>query len=85
MSEQDTFILSPMNKTVFGVLELPTLLQPEDYGLDITKRELLSAFYDKNYVSNKDINTTRKEIFKSSSNINKKVSKKVSVQKGVRS
>ena len=63
------FILSPMNKTVFGVLELPTLLQPEDYGLDITKRELLSAFYDKNYVSNKDINTTRKEIFKSSSNI----------------
>lgn len=63
------FIVSPENKAVLGVNETPTFNKPEDYGLDITRRELVSAFYDNNQISDKDVIATRNEIFKSSLNI----------------
>ncbi len=63
------FIVTPANKSLVGVYETPTFNKPEDYGLNITRRELVSAFYDPTYIGNKDVVATRKEIFKSSSNI----------------
>jgi len=63
------FIVTPENKGLVGVYETPTFNKPEDYGLNITRRELISAFYDPTYIDNKDVIATRKEIFKSSTNI----------------
>ncbi len=63
------FIVTLENKGLVGVYETPTFNKPEDYGLNITRRKLVSAFYDPTYIGNKDVIATRKEIFKSSSNI----------------
>lgn len=63
------FVLSPKNKVLFGVYETPTMYLPKDFGLNITRKQLVSAFYDKTYASNKDINKVQKEIFKIATNI----------------
>ncbi len=60
-------------KAVFSVDEIPTLntqiFRPENYGLNGSRRELLSAIYDKHYGGNNDVSETRNTIFQQSKDV----------------
>lgn len=67
------FLVTLLNgKAVFTLGQIPdnTIYKPEDYGLkDYSTRQLLSAIYDNNHVSNKLVNESRKNLFEISNNI----------------
>ena len=59
-------------KAVFVVDEIlasSSLLRPERYGLKGSRRDLLTALYDKNYISNDEVFETRQLFFELSHNV----------------
>jgi hypothetical protein len=63
-SDNEFIFVLAGKKVLFGVNETPTVYIPNDYGLkNYTRRQLLSAFYDKKHVSNKDVIGTREMFF----------------------
>jgi len=67
-------ITSPDGKAAIILNEIPAtnkmLLNSEEYGLKAySRRQLLTAIFDTKYVSNNEVNETRKIIFGNSSNV----------------
>ncbi len=63
---------STTKKGIFSISDVPpdkAGFNPKTYGLDYTRREFISAIYDNNHNSNKDIVDTRKQIFDDSNNV----------------
>ncbi len=63
---------STTKKSIFNFSDVPpdkVSFNPKIHGLDYTRREFISAIYDKSHNSNKDIVNTRKLIFDDSNNI----------------
>ncbi|MFW5443253.1 MAG: hypothetical protein ACKE51_02960 [Methylococcaceae bacterium] len=77
MSEQNLEFMAIVDSdghAVFFVHEIlitnKLLLNPDGYNLkNYTRRQLLSAIYDKNHLSNDEVNETRKIIFELSNNV----------------
>ncbi len=75
MSEQNLEFMAIINGGgVLLINEIPATnksrLNPVEYNLkNYTRRQLLSAIYDKNHLSNVEVNETRKIIFELSNNI----------------
>ncbi len=72
--EPELLIAVSNNKAVFSIREIAAsnnfLFNPKDYGLDnFSRKELIAAIYDKNHTSNREINLTRNEIFKISTDV----------------
>ncbi len=61
------------DKAVIAVDEIlassKLFLRPENYGLSGSRRDLLTALYDKNYISNDEVFETRQLFFELSHNV----------------